>query len=87
MAQIVIDIPANITTRVMNALAVHYGYQANIRDANGNLITNPETKAAFVKRMVVTTLKNIVRDQEAQIAAKAAKDQAALAAESEIIIT
>lgn len=90
MAQIIIDIPAGVTTRVLNAIAVKYGYQETLpagTPEEPTTIPNPETKAQFAKRMVIKHVKDIVREYEASQAQTAAFNSAATTADNEITIT
>jgi len=62
MPNIIFTLSAGAVGEVNDALAYHFGYQPNITaqtgtDAEGNpvygQVPNPETKAAFAKRMVI----------------------------------
>jgi len=48
------------------------GYKDEIEDAQGNFTPNPEPKGQYAKRMVIEWVRNGVRRQRAQTAAKAA---------------
>jgi hypothetical protein len=76
MAQISITIPDNQIQRIIDAVSAYYLYQATIGG-----VSNPETKAQFTKRMVVEYLKGIVLASEGQVAADAAKANAAASVE------
>lgn len=65
MAQIVIDIPAGQTTRVIDGVASYWNYQTTLEGGGAN----PETKAAFAKRMVILEIKKWVRASEQATAA------------------
>lgn len=54
------------TSRIVNALAANYSYQATIPDPQspGDTIANPESKADFAKRMVKRYLIDNVRSYE-----------------------
>jgi len=56
-------------------------------DGNGDPVPNPQTKAQFVKQVVINFLKTTVKDHEARVAANAAFDAARSKAESEVSIT
>jgi len=82
MAQIALNIPDAILTRVINGFANYYHYQSTI---DGE--ANPETKAQFSKRMLVEYIKNAVVASEVQDAANAAATIANEAATNDIVIT
>jgi len=54
------------TSRITNALATNYGYQATIPDPQNpeSTIANPETKAQFAQRMVKKFLIDNVKAAE-----------------------
>jgi hypothetical protein len=60
-------------TRIQDAIAAAYGYQATIPDGNGGTIPNPESKAQFARRMIGVHIKSVVRNQELA-AARAASE-------------
>lgn len=58
---------ATQTARVINALCIRFSYQDQVYDEPTNAwVPNPETKAAFAKRMVIEWMKSTVREQERQ---------------------
>jgi hypothetical protein len=71
MAQIAITIPDNKMQAVLDAFAVRFGYEAQIfnpafdqdlpEDPQTNPLTipNPENKAQFAKRMLITQIRKI----------------------------
>jgi hypothetical protein len=61
--------------RIIDAMALEYGYQATIPDpANpGQTIPNPQTKAQFGKAQIGRIIKEAVRNQERQAARAAAE--------------
>jgi len=63
-------------SRITDAYAAKYFYQANIPDpANeGGTIPNPETKANFARRTLKEQIITIVKAAESDAAAKAASD-------------
>lgn len=69
MATLSIDIPAGQTNRVLDGVALYHGYQATIGEN-----PNPESKAAFAKRMVIEEVKKWVRTSEQATAAKTAAE-------------
>ena len=89
MASITLTFSDAVATRVLTALAAHYGYPPTVEDppASGTFIPNPETRAAFVKRMIALELKRKVVAYEALAAARTAEDAAGAAADSEISVT
>ena len=66
MAQLVFNIPDDQVQRVVNALALFYGYRAT--DEQGN--PNAETKAQYVRRRMADEMrarvKRIERQQQAE---------------------
>jgi len=83
MTTITINIPDNLTQRVINGFAKRYNYSATLESGE----PNPETKAQFAKRKVVEFIKQAIREAEIQEATNAAATQAGASADSEIIIT
>ncbi len=61
--------------RIVDAMALHYGYQANIPDpANaGQTIANPETKAQFAKSQIRHIIMEAVKNAEMTEARQAAE--------------
>ena len=82
MAQITLNIPDAIAPRVIDAICKRFGYTPTIDGA-----ANPETKPQFAKRMIVRTVREWVKDDEAAGAAFAAATTATATAEAEITIT
>lgn len=70
------DTGAVPTSRILDAWALRYNYQATVPDPGvpGQIIPNPETKAAFAKRILKEQITAIVREVEAAAAAKTASD-------------
>jgi hypothetical protein len=77
MAQICLDIPDAVVTRVVNALCID---GARPEDS-------PLTKGQFAKQHVARYVKRVVREVEARIARDDAGTAAAAAADAEIVIT
>jgi hypothetical protein len=73
MATLSITIPDNQVSRVNDAIAALYNYQATI---NGS--PNPETKAQFSRRMIIENLKRLVAQGESTVARKLADSQITL---------
>lgn len=82
MAQIVVTVPDAVLQRVLDAFAAAYGYQATIDGS-----PNPETKAQFARRMVRQYVKNTVVAHEAEQAAITARQTAADAANTDIVLS
>ena len=78
MAQIVLTVNDAQLTRLAEAVARRQGYRETIQDSVDptKTIPNPETKAQFVRRWVVTMLKNEVVLDELQQRIKQAQDDA-----------
>ena len=76
-AQITINIPDGVLSRVLNAIAAEYNYPVNKLE--------DETKGQFAKRMLLTDwVKRIVRDQEGRAAGSMAENTAKSNADSEV---
>jgi len=82
MAQITINIPNGVVSRVEDAFATKFKYTGFLADG-----TTPQTKAEFAKAQLVKYITNIVKIQESQDAATAAQQAAIANATSTIIIT
>ena len=78
MAQIVLTVNDAQLTRLAEAVARRQGYRETIQDSVDptKTIPNPETKAQFVRRWVITMLKNEVVLDELQQRIKQAQDDA-----------
>ncbi len=78
MAQIVLTVNDAQLARLAEAVARRQGYRDTIQDSVDptKTIPNPETKAQFVRRWVVTMLKNEVVLDELQQRIKQAQDDA-----------
>lgn len=83
MAQITINIPDSILTRVLNGFAKRYNYAPILEDGS----PNPETKAQFARRKVIEFIKTAVREAEIQDATNTAATDAAQDADTNIVIT
>ena len=84
MAQLIINIPNDKVTRVMDALTGAWGYEPLIL-SEIEMIPNPETKAAFVKRHIIDDLKEVIYNYELTTAVKAAVATATYNAEQTVI--
>ena len=75
MAQLVIDVPDAVVTRVLAAFAKQYGYQEEIDDPanSGAKIPNPMTKAQFAKKVVTRFAKEVVMAYESGLKAEEAR--------------
>lgn len=73
MASINLTIPNDKIQRIITAFTSEYGYQATVTDAEGNVTANPETEAAFTKRMVVEHVKQVTKTYEGNLAAGTAR--------------
>lgn len=60
MAQIIINIPNDKLSRVIDALCSLHGYRATLLDGTAN----PETKQQFAKRKIIEKIKDDVRSIE-----------------------
>jgi len=77
MAQLTIDIPAGVTSRVLDAIAYEYNYDALIDG----------TKAAFAKKQVIEFLKRTVKDHEGSGAVRAARSTVISDVDTNIVIS
>ena len=73
MAQIIINIPDAQLTRTLNGLGEFYNYSPTLTQSDGSSIPNPESRAAFIKRMITSSIKDAVLKGEAQLAYEAAQ--------------
>lgn len=73
MAVISINIPDNLLPRVINGIAVFYGYQAEVQNENGETVANPQTKAQFAKKQLIEHIKHCVKTVETDEAVNAAR--------------
>lgn len=88
MATITFTIPDAVLPRIIAAVTTVYKYESTlIDDVTGEPYPNPETKAAFTKRMVIEFLKNIVKQHEVVQAAVIASAAAEDAVNTEVTIT
>lgn len=76
MAQIILNIPDAVVSRVTDAFASLYGYDAS-----------QGTKATFAKKIVTTYIMDNVKDYESRQAVTDAKTAAVSKVASEIVIT
>ena len=76
-----------IRTRVVDAFCAVYNRPDTVKDASGNNIPNPVTKAAFASSIMRGFVKDTVKTYEALKAADEARVAAAAKAESEVSIT
>jgi len=83
MAQITINIPDAIATRVINGFAKRYNHSSTLE--NGD--PNPETKAQFAKRKLIEFIKQAVRDAEIQDATNTAATTAGTSVDTDIILS
>jgi hypothetical protein len=66
---ITLTIPDEVAPRVLQGLATFYNYQPTLLDVNtGQMIPNPEPKAAFAKRMILAHIVTTVRVTESNAA-------------------
>lgn len=73
MAVISLTIPNDKIDRITTAFCAEYGYQETITNPDGTTSPNPETKAAFTKRMVIQHVRQVTSNFEANIAAGTAR--------------
>lgn len=60
MAIFTINIPSNILPEAVEAYCDYYNYQSQIETENG-LVTNPESKPEFTKRMIRKCTVDIIK--------------------------
>jgi hypothetical protein len=87
MASVTVNFADALAPRILDAFAVTYGWTATILDAQGQEVSNPETRAQFTKRMIQRYVKNVVRDYEVQLALATAKANAEIAVGNEVVLT
>ena len=86
MASITFTFPDAIAPRLLNSFCAIRGYADEIRDPDnpGNVIQNPESKAAFAKRNIKEWILHEVTRYEVGLAATAAADAATQAVTTDI---
>lgn len=77
MAEITITIPNGVVNRVVDAIASEYNYDAAVDG----------TKNAFAKKQVIEFLKRTVKDAEASVATKTARDNAVSDVDSNVVLS
>lgn len=82
MAAITITIPDAQVTRVRDAFATAYNYQAAINGA-----PNPESRLQFLQRKLREHILDVVRSQESQAAGEVARKAQADKVDSEITLS
>jgi hypothetical protein len=82
--QLCASVPTAQTQRVLDGVAGAYNYQATVPDAAhpGQTLANPETKAQYVRRMLVSWVRESVRGYEATQAGEAARSSKAAEADA-----
>jgi len=65
-------IPDAQAPRLVNAFCNRYNYPTQVL-VDGNMVNNPESRAAFSKRMLLNVLKELVLSQEQMDAAQTAR--------------
>lgn len=60
--------------RVIDGIAGKFGYTEQISDNVGGWLPNPETKAAFARRQIITFAKTTVIEYEKAVAANQVVD-------------
>lgn len=73
MANITLTIPDASFTRVVRGICAYHGYTDLIEAVDGSMIPNPESRNQFAKRMLVTSVKNWLKNVEGELAAQAAR--------------
>lgn len=73
--QFSITVPDDKRTMIIDAFCAYHGYTDTILDPDGNPIPNPETQAAFAKRMVIKFIRESVKAGLATLAAEAARQE------------
>ena len=84
MTQIIIEIPNEVTQRVLDGIAYRLRYSPVLDDG---VTPNPETKGQFVKRRIIEYMKKLVRETEIEIARNDAADVAAQSVDDDVVIS
>lgn len=74
MAIFSIEIADGDVERVIDSLCANYKRQETIKDNQGNLVTNPESKPIFANRMVREFISDHVKRYEIDLAKKQLED-------------
>lgn len=85
MATITITIPAGVTNRVIDGLCKRYHYQGFLDEEK--TMPNPETKAQFAKKRIISFIKSAVREAEAEDAKKAAESAVVTSVDNDIVLS
>lgn len=83
MATIMINIPDNISNRVINGFCKRFNYSSTLEDGE----PNPETKAQFAKRKLIEFIKQSIREVEIQDASNVAATTAGASVDTDIVLT
>lgn len=69
-----VTVPDAQATAILDDFVAYHGYQATIKDAEGNDIPNPQTKAQFAKAKVVSFVRESIKSFRANASANSARD-------------
>ncbi|HEY0171513.1 MAG TPA: hypothetical protein VGB98_10855 [Pyrinomonadaceae bacterium] len=75
--QVCVDAPGTQRTRILNAYTGAHGYQPTVKDAAGQDVPNPQTRAQFFKQKLAETVRETVKSYEAGLASEDARKAAA----------
>lgn len=77
MAQITINIPDAVVSRVLDAMAARHGWTAE----------SGQTKAQFVKSVIIKQLKDAVKSHEGNVAVQSATEVTNAAVDADILLS
>lgn len=84
--QICVDAPAAQRTRILDAFTTAYSYQPTMKNAQGQDIPNPQTRAQFMKAKLAEYVRESVKAYEAGQASEDARKAAATKVDAEVVI-
>lgn len=68
-----ITVPDAARDAIIDDFCLHHGYKAQIEDAEGNLIPNPQTKAQFMKSKVIGFIRESVKAERVKRESESAR--------------
>lgn len=76
MAQISFNIPDAIAPDVVLQFSEYHGYEPQVPNQNGEMVDNPQSRAAFSKQVLINHVRDVYRIMKGRAAAEAARDTA-----------
>lgn len=76
MAQITLTIPDAIAPDVVQQFSDYHGYQTHVPNGNGEMVDNPQSRAAFCKEVMRDHIRDVYRIMKGRAAAETAREAA-----------